>query len=593
MTAPVLVSIAVTPANPTITDGTTQQFIATGTYSDSSTQNLTSSVTWSSSNTAAATISSGGLATGVATGSTTIQATSGSISGSTGLTVTSVLVSIAVTPANPSIAKGTTQQFTATGTYSDSSTQNLTSSVTWSSSNTAAATITSGGLAAGVAAGSTLIQATLGSISGSTGLTVTAPVLVSIAVTPANPSIAVGATQQFTATGTYSDSSTQNLTSSVNWSSSSAATATITSGGLATGVATGSTTIQATAGLISGSTGLTVTQSNLVGWWTFNDGSGTTAADSSGNGLTATLVNGVSWVTGKIGDAVSANGVNQFGVVPEINLSGTSAVTVAMWVNQTYSTSGGPTLLEFSTDYNSSTTGFGLFPDDNTCKGIQAAVYGNVGYSVACYAQPSSGVWHHIAVVYDKTQAGSNAVNLYIDGVLQTATSRPSTSTNTNSFGNNPLYFFSQGGSQFFSAAEVDDLRLYNVALSASQIEQIYQSGIASLVSIAVTPAMPAIAKGATQQFTATGTYSDSGTQSLMGLGDLEFDQHGGGDDYDRRSGDRSRHRQHDDSGDLRLNQRLDGPDGDGAGFGVDRGDAGEPNHYRWHDSAIHRHGNL
>ena len=517
VTAPVLVSIAVTPANPSVTVGTTQQFIATGSYSDSSTQNLTGSVTWSSSDTAAATITSAGLATGVATGNTTIQATSGSINGSTSLTVTSVLLSIAVTPANASIAKGTTQQFTATGTYSDSSTLNLTSSVTWSSSNTAAATITSGGVATGVAAGGTTIQATSGSISGSTSLTVTAPILLSIAVTPANSFVVIGATQQFTATGTYSDSSTQNLTSLVTWASSNPAAATITSAGLATGVAAGSTTIQATAGLIGGSTGLTVTQSNLVGWWTFNDGSGATATDSSGNGLTATLVNGVSWITGKTGDGVSANGVNQYGVVPEINLSGTSAVTVAMWVNQTYSTSGGPTLLEFSTDYNSSTTGFGLFPDDNTCRGIQAAVYGNVGYSVACYAQPSSGFWHHLAVIYDKTQAGSNAVNLYIDGVLQTATSRPYTSTNTNSFGTNPLYLFSQGGSQLFNAAEVDDLRLYNVALSASQVEQIYQSGIASLVSIAVTPVTPSIAKGAAQPFTATGTYSDSSTQSLMG----------------------------------------------------------------------------
>ena len=104
--------------------------------------------------------------------------------------------------------------------------------------------------------------------------------------------------------------------------------------------------------------------------------------------------------------------------------------------------------MEFSTNYNSSTTGFGLFPDDSFCGGIQASVHGNVGYSVACYTQPSSGVWHHIAVVYDKTQAGSSAVNLYIDGVLQTATSRPYTSTNTNAFGSNPLYFFSRGGTQ-------------------------------------------------------------------------------------------------------------------------------------------------
>ena len=85
-----------------------------------------------------------------------------------------VLVSIAVTPANPSIGVGGQQPFTATGTYSDNSHQNLTNSATWTSSNPSIATISTGGLATGVAAGSTTIQAAVGAIHGSTGLTVTA-----------------------------------------------------------------------------------------------------------------------------------------------------------------------------------------------------------------------------------------------------------------------------------------------------------------------------------------------------------------------------------------------------------------------------------
>src|SRR5208337_3251537 len=219
VTAPVLVSIAVTPANPSIAAGQTQQFTATGAYSDGSHQNLTA--TWTSSATSVATIGGSGLATAVAAGSTTIQATSGSIVGSTTLIVTApVLVSIAVTPANPSIAAGQTQQFTATGAYSDGSHQNLTTTATWTSSATSVATIGGSGLATAVAAGSTTIQATSGSIVGSTTLTVTAPVLVSIAVTPANPSIAAGQTQQFTATGAYSDGSHQNLTTTATWTSS-------------------------------------------------------------------------------------------------------------------------------------------------------------------------------------------------------------------------------------------------------------------------------------------------------------------------------------------------------------------------------------
>jgi hypothetical protein len=45
----------------------------------------------------------------------------------------------------------------------------------------------------------------------------------------------------------------------------------------------------------------------LVAYWTFDDGSGTTATDSSGNGHSAKLFNGISWVSGQINDDVSAN----------------------------------------------------------------------------------------------------------------------------------------------------------------------------------------------------------------------------------------------------------------------------------------------
>ena len=71
-------------------------------------------MTWGSTNTNVATIATGGLATTVGTGQSTISATLGTVTGTDTLTVTAAtLVSIAVTPATPSIAKGLTQQFTA------------------------------------------------------------------------------------------------------------------------------------------------------------------------------------------------------------------------------------------------------------------------------------------------------------------------------------------------------------------------------------------------------------------------------------------------------------------------------------------------
>ena len=90
---PFLVSIAVTPTNPSIAKGMTQQFVATGTNDVGGTFDLTTSVIWSSSDTTKVTISGGGLATGVDIGSVAITAShdadnSGHVTGSTTLTVT-------------------------------------------------------------------------------------------------------------------------------------------------------------------------------------------------------------------------------------------------------------------------------------------------------------------------------------------------------------------------------------------------------------------------------------------------------------------------------------------------------------------------
>src|SRR4029077_16943677 len=265
-----LVSIAVSPANASISLGTTQQFKATGTFADGSIDDITTSVNWTSSPATVATISDSaptiGLATSTGTGTTTITATSGQISGSTALTVTpAVLVSLAITPSNPSISLGTTQQFTATGTYSDGSNQNITGSVTWSSASASVAVISnsagSAGLATSAAQGSTTITAISGSLSASTTITVGAPTLVTLAITSAATTISQGSTDQFTATGTFTDGSTQNLTNSVTWSSSNAAVATINGNGLATGVGVGTTTISAASGSINNSYTLTVSTS--------------------------------------------------------------------------------------------------------------------------------------------------------------------------------------------------------------------------------------------------------------------------------------------------------------------------------------------
>lgn len=343
------------------------------------------------------------------------------------------------------------------------------------------------------------------------------PTLSSITVTPANPSIVAGVTQQFTATGTYSDGSTQNLTSSATWTSSNTGVATITSAGLASGVGAGNTTVTAALASVSGSTGLTVTASNggggpagtlpgLVGYWTFNEGSGTTAADSSGNGLTATLSNGVSWTTGIVGGAVSANGTNQFITIPSLNLTATSAASVAMWVNRTYTSGAGDVLLEFSSNFNSTTNAFGLFPEGAGDCGVPATeigLVGNSGYDIKCYTQPSSGVWHHLVVVYDYTQSAANSVTFYVDGILQTALKQPFSTNNSGKFGNYPIYLFSRGGNSNFSAGQIGDLQIYNRALSASDVQTLYNE-VSSDFTLTALPSSQTVVQGSGTSYTAT-----------------------------------------------------------------------------------------
>jgi trimeric autotransporter adhesin len=259
-----LVSIAVTPATPSIAVGTTVQFTAVGSFDDGSTQLLTS-LTWSSSSTSVVSIDSMGFASSTGTGTATITARSGGVSGTASLTVTAAtLVSIAVAPANSSMAVGTTKQFTATGTFSDSSTQDITTTVTWTSSSAAAATINAQGLASSVAAGSTTIKAAFGSVSGSTPLTVSTAHLVSITINPVNPRISKGTSIKFTASGTFSDGSVATNLSGISWKSNHPNIASVRGSGIAHGKKGGSVTISATASGVTGSTTLTVGTGTLV-----------------------------------------------------------------------------------------------------------------------------------------------------------------------------------------------------------------------------------------------------------------------------------------------------------------------------------------
>ena len=175
----------------------------------------------------------------------------------TGCTKTSV-DSIAVSPATQSVSVGQTAQFMATGTIDHgshpASTEDVTSMVTWRSSAPAIATVNSAGMVTAVAVGSATITATLAGATPSTGtITVTQSTggsaggdVVSVNVIPGTQSVLTPTqTSQFIAIGTTSSGATENVSSQVSWSSSSAQIATINPSGLATAVGQGSATITA------------------------------------------------------------------------------------------------------------------------------------------------------------------------------------------------------------------------------------------------------------------------------------------------------------------------------------------------------------
>ncbi len=172
------------------------------------------------------------------------------------------LTAIQVSPSSVSANLGTTQQFTATGTFSDGSTQNLTSSVTWNSSSTSVATVSASGLASLVGAGTAAITAASGGRSGTANLTVVGPQAISLS--PADRVLIKGNSLQLTATGTFPDASASDLTAFVVWNSSEGGVAAISNSGLATAVAPGTTTLSATLGPLSASTSLSVSQIQIA-----------------------------------------------------------------------------------------------------------------------------------------------------------------------------------------------------------------------------------------------------------------------------------------------------------------------------------------
>src|SRR5271157_860961 len=260
-----LISLTVSADNPSIPIGESTQVRARGTFTDNSSRDVTTSVAWTSSSPGMTSISSGGLAQAKAPGTANMIASLNQVTGFKTVTaIPAALTGITVSSTQYVLPLGTTAQLTATGNYSDGSRQNLTNSVQWSSSSPGMISISSGGLAQAKARGTANMIASLNQITGFKTVTAIPAALTGITVISTQYVLPLGTTAQLTATGNYSDGSQQNLTNSVQWSSSSPGVVSISSGGLAQAKAPGNANMIASLNQITGFKTLTAIPAALT-----------------------------------------------------------------------------------------------------------------------------------------------------------------------------------------------------------------------------------------------------------------------------------------------------------------------------------------
>ena len=198
----------------------------------------------------------------------------------------------------------------------------------------------------------------------------------------------------------------------------------------------------------------------LVGWWKFDEGAGPTAGDSSGNGRTGTLMNGATWTAGKIGEAVNLDGMDGRVEITGDPL-GTGAMTFSAWI---YARSFSDTPVIVSSGVYPDTQ---LYVDPNI---NNALCFTNDGATTAISDAIQLNTWLHIVVVRN----ASNQITFYVNGV-QSRTANQTVGTPTGGTTQNVIGDRSVGGGHPFNGI-IDDVRIYNRALTATDIQALYNS---------------------------------------------------------------------------------------------------------------------
>jgi len=224
-----------------------------------------------------------------------------------------------------------------------------------------------------------------------------------------------------------------------------------------------------------------------IAHWKFDETSGTTASDSSGNGNTGTLVNDPVWAPGKIGNGLDFNGTNQYvSVANETNFDfeRTNAFSGCAWIRQDSLNSGKGQASIISKIQNGGTfTGWELTGLDNF--GRRGATDSLTLWLINSY--PSNylqitapdifvqGTTCHACFTYDGSSTGSG-VKLYINGVAKTTSINGTLSASI--LNNAALQIGARPiGANIPFTGLLDDVRVYNRVLAASEVQALYNAG--------------------------------------------------------------------------------------------------------------------
>jgi len=561
-----LTALNVTPASASVGIGTTLNFIATATMSDRSTQTVTASVNWSSSDPTVASIDGSGTLTTLKAGVTTITAASGAFTATSVVTVTTAtLHSIYLLPGSASVAAGESRQFSAYGIYSDNSQQDLTNVVSWGSSDTSVATVQSG-LAQTVKTGSTTISASFSGMNATAPLQVTSATLSSITISPYLPTFPVGGFQQFTATATFSDGSSQDLTNGVAWGSDNSSVASISSSGMATGVAAGAANLSACVGSVCDSTSVTIAPATVVSVQvlpsTASIAAGTTqqftAIATFSDGSTEDITASANWTSSVPGSvSVNSNGfVTTNSVASSVTITASAgSVSGSATLNVTPATltalSVTPAVQSVGLNAPVQYTATGIYSDGSSEDLTNLVAWTSSNASVATIS--NTGLATTLGIGSSQVSAtyagvtGSTSLNVVTVDLVSITVNHSASSGSAPV--NNPFLMGKHTREQFYAWGNYSDgssRRLYNVAWSSNKpsFASVVGNGVvhskqktgnvnitatfggmsgtlavtvtnASLASLALTPATASIAPGTQQQYVLTGTYSDGTTQDL------------------------------------------------------------------------------